>query len=69
MKKLNALIGQFVTDLGTAAHTGMVVLGEKLGLYKTLAGGPVFAEKKEASIAGSATMKVRAIDKLVSVRR
>lgn len=35
MKKLNALIGQFVTELGTAAHTGMVVIGEKLGLYKT----------------------------------
>ena len=58
MKKLNALIGQFVTDLGTAAHTGMVVIGEKLGLYKTLAGGAVFAEKKEASIAGSATIRV-----------
>ena len=34
MKKLNALIRQFVTDL-YPTHTGMVVLGEKLGLYKT----------------------------------
>ncbi len=58
MKKLNAFIGQFVTDLGAAAHTGMVVLGEKLGLYKTPAGGAVFGEKKEASIAGSATIRV-----------
>jgi hypothetical protein len=27
-----------VTDLGAAVHAGMVVLGEKLGLYKALAG-------------------------------
>lgn len=37
--KLNAFIGQFVTDLGAAVHTGMVVIGEKLGLYKALATG------------------------------
>jgi SAM-dependent methyltransferase len=37
MNKLNAFIGQFVTDLGAAVHTGMVVIGEKLGLYKALA--------------------------------
>src|SRR5712671_5753595 len=41
MNKLNAFIGQFVTDLGAAVHAGMVVIGEKLGLYKALAGGPV----------------------------
>ena len=41
MNKLNAFIGQFVTDLGAAVHTGMVVIGEKLGLYKTLARGPM----------------------------
>jgi Methyltransferase domain len=41
MNKLNAFIGQFVTDLGAAVHTGMVVIGEKLGLYKALVGGPL----------------------------
>jgi len=41
MNKLNAFIGQFVTDLGAAVHTGMVVIGEKLGLYKALAEGPM----------------------------
>jgi SAM-dependent methyltransferase len=41
MNKLNAFIGQFVADLGAAAHTGMVVIGEKLGLYKALAAGPI----------------------------
>jgi SAM-dependent methyltransferase len=39
--KLNAFIGQFVTDLGAAVHTGMVVIGEKLGLYKALAAHPM----------------------------
>jgi len=38
MNKLNSFIGQFVTDLGAAVHSGMVVIGEKLGLYKALAG-------------------------------
>jgi SAM-dependent methyltransferase len=41
MNKLNAFIGQFVADLGAAAHAGMVVIGEKLGLYKALAGEPL----------------------------
>ena len=39
MNKLNAFIGQFVTDLGASVHAGMVVIGEKLGLYKALATG------------------------------
>ncbi len=41
MDKLNAFVGRFVTDLGAAVHTGMVVIGEKLGLYKALAGHPM----------------------------
>jgi len=41
MNKLNAFICQFVTDLGATVHTGMVVIGEKLGLYKALAGNPM----------------------------
>jgi len=41
MDKLNAFVGQFVGDLGAAVHAGMVVIGEKLGLYKALAHGPM----------------------------
>jgi SAM-dependent methyltransferase len=41
MNKLNAFVGQFVMDLGAAVHSGMVVIGEKLGLYKALAEGPM----------------------------
>ena len=40
MDKLNAFIGQFVTDLGAAVSAGMVVIGDRLGLYKALAAGP-----------------------------
>jgi SAM-dependent methyltransferase len=39
MDKLNSFLGQFVGDLGAAVHTGMVVIGDKLGLYKALASG------------------------------
>jgi hypothetical protein len=39
--KLNAFVGKFVGDLGAAVHAGMVVIGEKLGLYKALATGPM----------------------------
>jgi SAM-dependent methyltransferase len=41
MDKLNSFLGNFVGDLGAAVHTGMVVIGEKLGLYKALAVGPM----------------------------
>lgn len=40
MDKLNAFLGQFVGDLGAAVHAGMVVIGERLGLYKALAKEP-----------------------------
>src|SRR6266849_6292201 len=49
MNKLNAFIAQFVTDLGAAVHTGMVVIGEKLGLYKALAGRPMSSAQLAAA--------------------
>lgn len=41
MDKLNGFIGQFVGDLGAAVAAGMVVIGERLGLYKALVAGPL----------------------------
>ncbi|HEY2039036.1 MAG TPA: SAM-dependent methyltransferase, partial [Edaphobacter sp.] len=41
MDRLNAFVGRFVGDLGAAGHAGMVVIGEKLDLYKALATGPM----------------------------
>jgi hypothetical protein len=40
MDQLNAFLGKFVGDLGASVHAGMVVIGEKLGLYKALAESP-----------------------------
>ena len=48
MDKLNAFVGRFVGDLGAAVHAGMVVIGDKLGLYKTLAAGPMTAAELAA---------------------
>jgi len=48
MDKLNAFIGRFVGDLGAAVHAGMVVIGEKLGLYKALAQGPATSSELAA---------------------
>lgn len=40
-EKLNDFLGRFVGDLGAAVHAGMVVIGERLGLYKALVAGPM----------------------------
>ncbi len=48
MDKLHAFVGRFVNDLGAAGHTGMVVIGEKLGLYKALAAGPMTSSELAA---------------------
>jgi SAM-dependent methyltransferase len=47
-EKLNQFLGRFVGDLGAAVHAGMVVIGEKLGLYKALASGAMSAAKLAA---------------------
>jgi SAM-dependent methyltransferase len=41
MDKLHVFLHKFVGDLGATLHTGMVVIGESLGLYKALATGPM----------------------------
>lgn len=40
MQRLDAFMGRFIGDLGATLHAGMVVIGERLGLYKALAEGP-----------------------------
>ncbi|MFT4101627.1 MAG: class I SAM-dependent methyltransferase [Burkholderiaceae bacterium] len=42
--RLNAFMGRFVGDLGAVLHAATVVVGDQLGLYKTLAEGPDNAE-------------------------
>jgi 2-polyprenyl-3-methyl-5-hydroxy-6-metoxy-1,4-benzoquinol methylase len=47
-KKLEQFLGQFVNDLGATVHAGMVVIGDRLGLYKALAAGPLTATELAA---------------------
>src|SRR5580692_10990545 len=49
--KLNAFIARFVGDLGAAGHAGMVVIGEKLGLYQALASHPMTSTELAAKTA------------------
>ena len=44
-QKLDAFMGNFVRDLGAVMHAATVVLGDKLGLYKALAGNALTAEE------------------------
>ena len=40
--KLDAFMGKAVMDLGAAMHAALIVIGDKLGLYKAMAGaGPI----------------------------
>ena len=43
--KLHELLGTFVADLGATVAAGSVVVGHRLGLYRSLAEGPATAEQ------------------------
>jgi len=36
-EKLNALLGQAVQDMGAALHATLIIIGDKLGLYRAMA--------------------------------
>ena len=40
-QRLNELVGRFLNDFGGTLHSAMAVIGDKLGLYKALAKGPI----------------------------
>jgi SAM-dependent methyltransferase len=46
--KLNEFMGAFVHDIGAVMHAATIVLGDELGLYKTLAGRQLRAEELAA---------------------
>jgi SAM-dependent methyltransferase len=46
--RMNKFLERFVNDLGAAVHAGMVVIGERLGLYRALAAGPATAAQLAA---------------------
>jgi ubiquinone/menaquinone biosynthesis C-methylase UbiE len=43
--RVEAFLGQFVTDLGATGAAGQVVIGHRLGLYGSLAEGPATPEQ------------------------
>ncbi|MEO8216403.1 MAG: class I SAM-dependent methyltransferase [Acidobacteriota bacterium] len=48
-KKLDDFMGRAVMDIGATLNTGLVVMGDKLGLYKAMAGaGPLSAAELSA---------------------
>ena len=41
MTKLEPLLGTMVNEIGAAANAALVLTGDKLGLYRALADGPI----------------------------
>jgi SAM-dependent methyltransferase len=57
--KLEAFMGQAVTDIGAAISAPLFVIGEKLGLYKAMAGAGPLSSEQIAERAGVAERSVR----------
>ncbi len=47
-EQLNQFLGKFVADFGATFNAGMVVIGDKLGLYKALASKPMTSKELAA---------------------
>jgi SAM-dependent methyltransferase len=59
MSKLEAFMGQVVTDMGAVISAPLMVIGEKLGLYKAMAGAGPLSSAEVAQKAGVAERSVR----------
>jgi SAM-dependent methyltransferase len=57
--KLEAFMGQAVTDMGAIISAPLMVIGEKLGLYKAMAGAGPLTSEEVADRAGAAERYVR----------
>jgi SAM-dependent methyltransferase len=57
--KLEAFMGQAVTDMGAIISAPLMVMGEKLGLYKAMAGAGPLSSKELAERTGVAERSVR----------
>jgi 2-polyprenyl-3-methyl-5-hydroxy-6-metoxy-1,4-benzoquinol methylase len=58
-KKLNELIGKVVGDVGAAMSAALVVLGDKLGLYKAMASAGPVTPAELARLTGTTERYVR----------
>ena len=57
--KLNAFMGQVVGELGATVNAGLIVLGDKLGLYKAMAEAGPITSSELAEKTGTAERYVR----------
>jgi SAM-dependent methyltransferase len=57
--KLNALLGQAVGDMGAALHAALILIGDKLGLYRAMADGRPLTPGELAARTGTAERYVR----------
>src|SRR5262245_12567587 len=59
VSKLEAFMGQVVTDMGAIVSAPLMALGERLGLYKAMAGAGPLSSQEVADRAGVAERPVR----------
>src|SRR5881398_1977243 len=59
MDKLNAFMGQVVGELGATVNAGLIVLGDRLGLYKAMAESGPITSAELAERTGTAERYVR----------
>ncbi|MBV9007845.1 MAG: methyltransferase domain-containing protein [Verrucomicrobia bacterium] len=57
--KLNSLLGQAVQDMGAALHATLIVIGDKLGLYRAMADGEPVTSQELADKTRTAERYVR----------
>ena len=57
--KLNALLGQAVQDMGAALHAPLIVIGDKLGLYRAMGDGAPVTAAQLAQRTGTAERYIR----------
>ena len=56
MDKLMAFLGQVIGELGATVNAGLIVIGDRLGLYKAMAGaGPITSRRPGRASATSAS--------------
>lgn len=58
-EKLNALLGQAVQDMGAALHAALIVIGDRLGLYRAMADGKAVTPAELATQTGTSERYVR----------
>src|SRR6202162_6180568 len=59
MDKLNAFLGQVVGERGATVNAGLIVIGDRLGLYKAMAGAGPISSGELAEKTGTAERYVR----------